>query len=207
MEINSIRNALTNYESAKTKTAAETGTTGVSKKNDSSTTANTYDGVVYESSLDYLSPENASIVTKMKDDLAQRKSQLESIVQQMMQNQGLTLAKADDVWSFLASGNFTIDEAAKKKAQDEISENGYWGVNQTSDRIVEFAKAISGNDSTKADQLLDAFKEGFKQATKTWGKDLPDISQKTYQAVVDKFDAWKKESGDSNTTSSTDTQA
>ena len=203
MEISSIRNAITNYESAKTKTASDTG---VSNKNDSSTAKNAYDGVVYESSLDYLSPENASIVTKMKDDLAQRKSQLESIVQQMMQNQGFTLAKADDVWSFLASGNFTIDEAAKKKAQDEISENGYWGINQTSDRIVEFAKAISGNDSSKADQLLDAFKEGFKQATKTWGKDLPDISQKTYQAVLDKFDAWKKESSDSNTQSSQSAQ-
>lgn len=204
MEINSIRNAITNYETARNKSLP--GTESSSKKDSAATPPqNAYDGVVYESSLDYLSPENASIVTKMKDDLAQRKSQLQSIVQQMMQNQGLTLAKADDVWSFLASGNFTIDEAAKKKAQDEISENGYWGVNQTSDRIVEFAKAISGNDASKADQLLDAFKEGFKQATKTWGKDLPDISQKTYQAVLDKFDSWKKESDTTPTPQDTQT--
>lgn len=204
MEINSIRNAITNYETARNKSLP--GTESSIKKDSAATPPqNAYDGVVYESSLDYLSPENASIVTKMKDDLAQRKSQLQSIVQQMMQNQGLTLAKADDVWSFLASGNFTIDEAAKKKAQDEISENGYWGVNQTSDRIVEFAKAISGNDASKADQLLDAFKEGFKQATKTWGKDLPDISQKTYQAVLDKFDSWKKESDTTPTPQDTQT--
>ena len=53
---------------------------------------------------------------------------------------------------FLAS-NLTIDEAAKKKAQEEISEDGYWGVKQTSDRILDFAKALSGNDSSKADLL------------------------------------------------------
>ena len=36
--------------------------------------------------------------------------------------------------------------------------------------------------------MRDAFKKGFDEATSTWGKSLPDISQKTYQAVMDKFD-------------------
>ena len=39
--------------------------------------------------------------------------------------------------------------------------------------------------------LLDAFKKGFKEATKSWGQDLPDISQRTYDAVVEKFNKWK----------------
>ena len=115
----------------------------------------------------------------------------------MITKQGKTLAKADDIWSFLASGDYTVDEAAKKKAQEEISEDGYWGVKQTSDRILDFAKALSGNDVSKADLLLDAFKKGFREATKTWGKELPDISQKTYDAVLEKFDAWKNEADDS----------
>ena len=49
----------------------------------------------------------------------------------------------------------------------------------------DFAKALSGNDPEKADLLLDAFKKGFKEATKSWGQDLPDISQRTYDAVVE----------------------
>ena len=40
------------------------------------------------------------------------------------------------------------------------SVNGYWGVEKTSDRILDFAKALAGNDPSKAQKLLDAFKEG-----------------------------------------------
>ena len=81
--------------------------------------------------------------------------------------------------------------ATKAQAQADIAEDGYWGVEQTSDRILDFAKALSGNDPEKADLLLDAFKKGFEQATGAWGKELPDISQRTYDAVVEKFEAWK----------------
>ena len=87
-------------------------------------------------------------------------------------------------------GNFTVDEETQKQAQADIAEDGYWGVEQTSDRILDFAKALSGNDPEKADLLIDAFKKGFEDATKSWGKDLPDISQRTY-AVLEKFDKWK----------------
>jgi len=33
-----------------------------------------------------------------------------------------------------------------------------------------------------------ALKKGLKKATKTWGKELPDISQNTRDAVLKKFD-------------------
>ena len=109
----------------------------------------------------------------------------------MMTKQGTAIANADSMWSFLADGNFTVDEETQKQAQADIAEDGYWGVEQTSDRILDFAKALSGNDPEKADLLIDAFKKGFEDATKSWGKDLPDISQRTYDAVLEKFDKWK----------------
>ena len=68
------------------------------------------------------------------------------------------MAKADDMWSFLAGGNFTVSADVKAQAQADIAEDGYWGVNQTSDRILDFAKALSGNDKSKAQELADAFK-------------------------------------------------
>ena len=37
-------------------------------------------------------------------------------------------------------------------------------------------------------KMKDAFEKGFKEATKTWGKKLPDISQNTRDAVLKKFD-------------------
>lgn len=188
--LNKLQN--TDYLSKVTDTASA----AAAKTNTAKTDASSAEGVIYDKSsstttgTDY-KMNNAALIQKLKQDSEDRINQLKDIVSQMMTKQGTAIGKADDIWSFLASGDFTIDEAAKKKAQEEISEDGYWGVKQTSDRILDFAKALSGNDSSKADLLLDAFKKGFEEATKTWGKDLPDISKQTYDAVVEKFDKWK----------------
>lgn len=188
--LNKLQN--TDYLSKVTDTASA----AAAKTNTAKTDASSAEGVIYDKSsstttgTDYKT-NNAALIQKLKQDSEDRINQLKDIVSQMMAKQGTAIGKADDIWSFLASGDFTIDEAAKKKAQEEISEDGYWGVKQTSDRILDFAKALSGNDSSKADLLLDAFKKGFEEATKTWGKDLPDISKQTYDAVVEKFDKWK----------------
>lgn len=139
--------------------------------------------------------DREAIIAQMKADTEARMKQLTDIVKKMMTGQGnaFAIASDDDIWSFLASGDYTVTEAAKLQAQEDISENGYWGVEQTSDRILDFAKALSGGDVSKADELLEAFKKGYEEATGAWGKDLPDISKKTYEAVEEKFAAWKAE--------------
>ena len=83
-------------------------------------------GVIYEktSSDGYYSIKNAGLIEQLKADTESRILSLRDIVNQMITKQGNTLAKADDIWSFLASGDYTVDEAAKKKAQEEISEDG-----------------------------------------------------------------------------------
>lgn len=135
--------------------------------------------------------KNTALIAQLKADAEARTSQLKSLVEQLMTKQGKAIGQADDMWKFLAGGNFTVDPATKAQAQADIAEDGYWGVEQTSNRIVDFAKALSGGDPKKADEMLAAFKKGFEQATKTWGGKLPDISQRTYDAVLSKFDAWK----------------
>ena len=137
--------------------------------------------------------DREAIIAQMKADTEARVAQMQELVRKMMQGQGNALAQSDDIWSFLASGDYTVTEAAKLQAQEDISENGYWGVEQTSQRILDFAKALSGGDVSKADLLLDAFKKGYKEATGAWGKELPEISKKTYEAVEEKFAAWKEE--------------
>ena len=174
---------------AKEKTSAEEAKT---------TTTAEDTGVIYEhstaaktSSTKKTYTPDTNLVNKLKADAENRASQLRSLVEQMMGKQANTYGNANDIWSFLRSGNFTVDPATKAQAQADIADDGYWGVDQTSDRILDFAKALSGNDPEKADLLLDAFKKGFKEATKSWGQDLPDISQRTYDAVVEKFNKWK----------------
>ena len=191
MAINSITNSVA-AQQASTYTAAKTDYT--KKKSESSTKTDT--GFVYEKSSDQTSgtvtkKTDYALVNKLKADAEERTSQLRSLVEKMMTKQGVAIGTADSMWSFLAKGDFTVDEATRAQAQADIADDGYWGVDQTSDRILDFAKALSGNDPEKADLLLDAFKKGFKEATKSWGQDLPDISQRTYDAVVEKFNKWK----------------
>ena len=111
----------------------------------------------------------------------------------MMLQQGKAAGESGDMWKFLAGGEFTVDAQTKAQAQADISEDGYWGVNQTSDRILDFAKALASDDPEKADKMMEAFKEGYKKAEEMWGGKLPEISQKTYDAVLSKFEAWKNE--------------
>lgn len=178
----STADAYGTYSSAKKSSDAE----AVKEENTS--------GVIYESSA---ATETASkktykqdtaLITKLKADADARTAQFKSLVEQIIVNQGKTLGKTDSIWSFLASGDFTVDAATKAQAQADIAEDGYWGVEQTSGRIIDFATALTGGDPDKIEAMRDAFKKGFEQATKTWGDKLPDISQKTYQAVMDKFD-------------------
>ena len=185
-------NSINNYVSAASTVATDSK---VSSKKTESAKKDTSTGVIYEkSSSDKSSSskktQNSVLVAKMKADSDNRISQLRGIVEQMMSKQGAAIGKADDMWSFLAGGNFTVTADVKAQAQADIAEDGYWGVNQTSDRILDFAKALSGNDKSKAQELLDAFKKGFNQATKAWGGTLPDISQQTYDKVLEKFDSW-----------------
>lgn len=167
------------------------------------TTVNKTDnaGVVYESGKDKDTSvvakktytQNSDLVAKLKADAEARTEQLRSIVQKMMTGQGDAYGKANDMWQFLSGGKFTVDAATKLQAQKDIAEDGYWGVKQTSDRIIDFAKALTGGDPDKVDEMRSAFEKGFKQATKSWGRDLPSISSQTYDAVMSKFDDWKKE--------------
>ena len=206
MDMNAINSETSTFNSYQTSQASKK----VSETADKTTTTDkTETGVVYEKSSQtdkntVTKKTDYKMVEKLKADAKQRTSQLRSLVEKMMTKQGTAIANADSMWSFLAEGNFTVDEETQKQAQADIAEDGYWGVEQTSDRILDFAKALSGNDPEKADLLIDAFKKGFDDATKSWGKDLPDISKRTYDAVLEKFDKWKN--GSTTETAGTETE-
>lgn len=183
MDINSISNVNSLDSYSNTPKVADTS----SKSSYSNDTA-----AIYEQSNDAKSASsNKALIAKLKADAENRVSQMRSLVADMLSKQGVAIKTADDMWKALANGNFTVDEATAKEAQDAISEDGYWGVKQTSQRIFDFAVALSGGDSKQMDKMLEAFKKGFSEATKSWGKSLPDISNKTYDAVLEKFEAYK----------------
>lgn len=157
-------------------------------------------GVIYERNTDTKTSStkktykpDTALINKLKADADARTSQLRSLVEKIMGKQADTYGNANDIWSFLRSGNYTVDPATK--AQADIAEDGYWGVNQTSDRIIQFATALTGGDPDKIESMREAFKKGYAQAEKTWGGSLPEISQKTYDAVMEKFDKLAADAG------------
>lgn len=110
---------------------------------------------------------------------------LRDYVVSLLEQQGLStkIATGDDSVSDLR----TMTPA---EAQKLIFGDGYWGVEKTSDRIVEFATSAAGNDPARLDQIKQAVITGFKQAEEIFGGALPDISQKTLDKTMEKLDKW-----------------
>ncbi len=203
MDTNFISNVTTSYTAtygksvSKSNDSDSTDTSATTKSGSFSSEAAVYEKSTSSDSVTSTSKSSATdrsaIVKQLQADLEQQTQNLYNIVLKTIQGQGNTFAIAsqDDMWSLLASGNFTADADTIAQAQADIADDGYWGVDQTSSRIVDFAIALSGGDTDKADDMISAFKKGYEEATSTWGKSLPDISSKTYDAVMEKFQAWK----------------
>ena len=155
-------------------------------------------GAVYEKSeaagkapykINKMSAEDrAALVEQLKQDEVNRRNQLTDLVQKMFNGQAGVSKLAD---LFTPENLAKVSAADIAQAKEDISEDGYWGVVQTSDRIVSVAQALSGGDVSKADQLIDAIQEGFEQATKAWSDELPDICKQTIDTAVEKMKNWR----------------
>ncbi|MBP3351267.1 MAG: hypothetical protein J6L65_02565 [Lachnospiraceae bacterium] len=181
--ITSVQSAYTGYPASSQKATDEKNT---------STKLTEETGVVYEPSKETKATKkyapDTAMIQKLKADAEARTAQLRSLVEQMMVKQGTAYGQANDIWSFLAKGDYEVDPATKAQAQADIAEDGYWGVEQTSQRIIDFATALTGGDPSKVDDMREAFKKGYAMAEEKWGGELPEISKKTYDAVMKKFD-------------------
>ncbi|MCR5432438.1 MAG: hypothetical protein K6E95_07770 [Lachnospiraceae bacterium] len=133
-------------------------------------------------------PADPETIERLKAEADERFAQLRGIVEKLLLKQGGTF----DVSNGLASAyrSLEVDPETQAQAQADIAEDGYWGVEQTSNRILDFAKALAGNDSELAAGMLDAIKEGFKQAEEIWGEELPQLSKDTIDASIKKVEDW-----------------
>lgn len=103
--------------------------------------------------------DREALVKQLKADAENRQNQLMSLVQKMMTGQANTFAKTDDsIWKFLAKGDFTVDAATKAQAQKDLSEDGYWGIKETSKRLFDFASALAGDDVDKMKEMQNAMR-------------------------------------------------
>ncbi len=107
---------------------------------------------------------------------AQRFSELKSYVRQLLQDQGIEL-----------QGEFW-DEMSVEDAQAAIAEGGEWSAEAVADRIVDFVGELSGGDPEKSEMFKEAVRQGFEEARQAFGGWLPEVSEKTYELVMERFD-------------------
>lgn len=192
MSINGISNVNSSYENKSTaKTKTNSSSQSEQAKASENSTAAVYEKSEQSAETKKIYSRDQVTIDRLKAEADRRTQSLRDLVQKLLLAQGETFTASTDIYSLLREGKVQVDEDTRLQAQKDVAEDGYWGVEQTSDRMVDFAKALSGGDKSKANDLINAVKKGFEEATKAWGGDLPEISKRTMDAAISKLEAWR----------------
>jgi len=81
-----------------------------------------------------------------------------------------------------------IANLSQSEAAELVSEDGFFGIDQTSQRIADFVINGSGGDESMMRAGREGMLQGFKEAEAMWGGELPEISQKTMQKALEMVD-------------------
>jgi hypothetical protein len=197
MAITSISNS-DNYAQQTTAAKNTQATASTTSTASTATTTDTSDAAVYTKGTSTKKGTNQiynrdSIISQLKADQQSRISSMQTLVENLLGKQAGTfdLANSTNLADTFRQAAKAADPQTIADAKDSISEDGYWGVNKTSDRMVSMAIALSGGDTSKADEMMAAIEKGYKKATSSWGEKLPQISEDTMKATRQKMSDWK----------------
>ncbi len=101
-----------------------------------------------------------------------------------------------DVSSLQHNGRSILD-LSPEEAADLVSEEGFYGVKNTAQRLSGFVINGAGDDLEKVKAGREGIARGFKEAEKLWGGQLPDISYETFDLALKQIDARIQELGGS----------
>lgn len=148
--------------------------------------------------------QNTDAMQTIKDQLDQSTSAMRDMVEKLITQQ-VGDGSASFSLTLQITGLTQTSSPVQETASSSQASDSEWGIEAVSDKIVNFAKSLSGGDASKMAVLKDAIDKGFAQAQKTLGGKLPDISSKTYDAVMTKLDEWAN-GGSTSTSAGTNTE-
>jgi ribosome modulation factor len=160
--------------------------------------ANNNPGVIvdtYEPSVQETYTPDMNRVKMMWAEHDQQMESFRRLIETLLNKQGETAGAAEGWRSFSNpfSGEMVeIDAETRAAAQEAIGEGGYYSVEETAKRILNFAVALSGGDPAKADLLERAAMRGFAAAENIWGREMPEITRQTMAAVQEGFNQWRE---------------
>lgn len=198
--VSSVNNNTSTYATSSTAEAEkEAAAKAAEKKAEEKKAEEKDEAAVFEKSKD--SKKNSAntiynrdaVISKLKADQQSRIDSMNSLVQKLLGSQAkkFNLANGNNLAATFRQAAGLADQKTIDEAKASIADDGYWGVNQTSDRLVSMAIALSGGDTDKADEMMAAIEKGYKLATKAWGEKLPQICQDTMEATRQKMNDWK----------------
>jgi len=108
---------------------------------------------------------------------------------------GSTDATGQGFWAARADGiHLQLSEAERAEAAQMVSEDGFFGVQQTTDRIMGFARALVGEGASESqiEAMRNAVQAGFDQVSQMFGgfNNLPEVTRDTHASIMRAFDDW-----------------
>lgn len=107
---------------------------------------------------------------------------VETLLGKQAERQGLA-----EGWSIR---DIEITDEMRAEAEEMVAEGGYFSVEETASRILDFAVALTGGDPAQIDVMRNAVQRGFDQAERMFGREMPEITRETHAAVLNGFDEW-----------------
>ena len=129
-------------------------------------------------------------ITQRTNEMLLQSTTIQSSLEKNISNNFEAIYK--DFQNFLEEIGYegpNISELSKEEATELVSEDGFFGITQTSERIVNFVlnNADGNEDFLRAGRA--GIMEGFKQAKELWGNELPSISKQTIDKSVEMLDS------------------
>lgn len=82
-----------------------------------------------------------------------------------------------------------ITELSPEEATELIGEEGFFGIDKTSQRVADFVFNFAGDNIDILEKGREGIVQGFEDAQKMWGGELPEISYKTQAKTLELIDA------------------
>ena len=107
-----------------------------------------------------------------------------------------------DILSFLSSDSVSdsfdlknigyegkpITELSVDEANELIADDGFFGIDKTSQRVADFVFNFSGDDIELLEKGREGIVTGFEEAKEMWGDELPQISYDTQAKTLELID-------------------
>lgn len=148
----------------------------------------------------YTKPTKAAdenTVSKLWAESEQKINEFKQMLEQMLAKQAKTNGAQEKNGSTSESSSFDFSMEISVKISgtslsttEGVGDNDYWGIEQTAQRLFDFAYGLAGDDKELMKTMVQAVKDGFGAVEDIFGGEgkLPDISYSTYDRTMELFD-------------------